>query len=103
MIANARMYAVTPEVERVWQALLANVADEAGVALRYEPYPAPLPLEDLWRRGDLGAVFMCGFPVATELARVTPIAAPIPRAPTAARHEIQYGQFKQLVGLRHLR
>jgi len=75
------MYAVTPEVESAWQALLANVADEAGVALRYEPYPAPLPLEDLWRRGDLGAVFMCGFPIATELAQVTPIAAPIPRAP----------------------
>ncbi|HWW33283.1 MAG TPA: PhnD/SsuA/transferrin family substrate-binding protein [Steroidobacteraceae bacterium] len=83
MIANARMYAVTPEVEGAWRALLAHVADDAGVPLRYEPYPAPLPLENLWRRGDLGAVFMCGFPIATELARVIPIAAPIPRAPWA--------------------
>jgi ABC-type phosphate/phosphonate transport system substrate-binding protein len=79
-IANARMYAVTPEVERAWQALLAQVADDAGVPLRYEPYPAPLPLENLWRRADLGAVFMCGFPIATELAQVIPLAAPIPRA-----------------------
>jgi len=83
LIANARMYAVTPEVEGAWRALLAHVADDAGVPLRYEPYPAPLPLENLWRRGDLGAVFMCGFPIATELARVIPIAAPIPRAPWA--------------------
>ena len=83
MIANARMYAVTPEVEGVWRAVLACVADDAGVPLRYEPYPAPLPLENLWRRADLGAVFMCGFPIATELARVIPIAAPIPRAPWA--------------------
>ena len=77
------MYAVTPEVEQAWRALLAQVADDAGVPLSYEPYPAPLPLESLWRRGDLGAVFMCGFPIATELAQVTPLAAPIPRAPWA--------------------
>jgi ABC-type phosphate/phosphonate transport system substrate-binding protein len=82
-IANARMYAVTPEVERAWRALLAQVADDAGVPLRYELYPAPLPLENLWRRADLGAVFMCGFPIATELAQVIPLAAPIPRAPWA--------------------
>lgn len=82
-IANARMYAVTPEVEALWRALLAQVADDADVALRYEPYPAPLPLENLWQRGDLGAVFMCGFPIVTELAQVIPLAAPIPRAPWA--------------------
>jgi ABC-type phosphate/phosphonate transport system substrate-binding protein len=82
-IANARMYSVTPEVEALWRALLAQVADDAGVVLRYEPYPAPMPLEDLWRRADLGAVFMCGFPIATELAQVIPLAAPIPRAPWA--------------------
>lgn len=83
MIANARMYAVTAEVEGAWRALLAQVADDAGVPLRYEAYPAPLPLETLWRRQDLGAVFMCGFPIATELAQVIPLAAPIPRAPWA--------------------
>jgi len=77
------MYAVTPGVEGAWQALLAHVADDAGVPLRYEPYPAPLPLENLWRRQDLGAVFMCGFPIATGLAQVIPLAAPIPRAPWA--------------------
>ncbi len=78
-IANARMYAVTPQVETAWRALLGHVARDAAVVLTYVPYPAPQPLEELWRREDLGAVFMCGFPVALELARVIPLAAPIPR------------------------
>lgn len=87
-IMNARMYAVTPEVETRWRALLENVTREAGVALRYLPYPAPQPLEALWTRDDLGAVFMCGFPVALKLAPVVPIAAPIPRADWAAHRAV---------------
>jgi ABC-type phosphate/phosphonate transport system substrate-binding protein len=79
-IANARMYAVTPAVEALWQELLRHVAEDAGVALNYLPYPAPQPLEHLWSRADLGAVFMCGFPLALRMAPVTPIAAPVPRA-----------------------
>jgi ABC-type phosphate/phosphonate transport system substrate-binding protein len=79
-IMNARMYAVTPEVEAGWRGLLEHVAAEAGVALAYLPYPAPQPLEALWTRPDLGCVFMCGYPIALGLAAVTPIAAPIPRA-----------------------
>jgi ABC-type phosphate/phosphonate transport system substrate-binding protein len=77
---NARMYAVTPEVEALWQALLGHVAREADVELNYFPYPAPQPLERLWARPDLGAVFMCGYPVALALAPVQPIAAPVPHA-----------------------
>ena len=79
MISNARMYAVTPEVEAAWRALLARIASEAQVSLEYVPYPAPQPLEALWARTDLGAVFMCGFPIALALAPVVPLAAPIPR------------------------
>ena len=82
-IINARMYAVTPEVERGWQALLEQVALEAGIGLSYLPYPAPQPLEPLWARADLGLVFMCGYPIAQQLAPVVPIAAPIPTAPWA--------------------
>ena len=77
------MYAVTPAVEAAWRELLARIAAEADVALDYFPYPAPQPLETLWRRPDLGAVFMCGYPVALGLAPVVPLAAPIPRAPWA--------------------
>jgi len=79
-IANARMYAVTPAVEALWRALLGHVAQDAGVTLDYVPYPAPQPLEALWARPDLGAVFMCGYPIALGLAPVVPLAAPIPAA-----------------------
>jgi ABC-type phosphate/phosphonate transport system substrate-binding protein len=77
---NARMYAVTPAVEAAWRALLGHITREAEVVLDYVPYPAPQPLEALWSRPDLGAVLMCGFPIALKLAPVVPIAAPIPRA-----------------------
>lgn len=77
---NARMYAVTPEVEAAWRELLGHITREAGVELSYHAYPAPQPLEGLWSRPDLGAVLMCGFPVALQLAPVIPIAAPIPSA-----------------------
>lgn len=83
-VANARMYSVTPEVESAWRELLRRVAEEAGVSLEYVPYPAPRPLEALWSRPDLGAVLMCGYPIAMQLAAVQPIAAPIPRASWAA-------------------
>lgn len=84
LIANARMYAVTPDIEFAWCTLLAHVTAEAGLSFAYRSYPAPQPMEALWRRADLGCVQMCGFPIATGLADVLPIAAPIPDAPWAA-------------------
>lgn len=81
---NARMYAVTPEVEAGWRTLLTHITAEAGVDLTYMPHPAPQPLEDLWLRRDLGCALMCGYPIALKLAPVIPIAAPIPRAEWAA-------------------
>ncbi len=80
LLINARMYAVTPDVERGWERLLGHVAKEADVELRYLAYPAPQPLERLWARRDLGMVFMCGYPIAQRLSPVVPIAAPIPSA-----------------------
>jgi len=79
-IMNARMYAAAPGVEDAWRRLMERVTKDAGVELKYVPYPAPEPLEELWRRPDLGCVFMCGYPIALRLAPVVPIAAPIPRA-----------------------
>jgi ABC-type phosphate/phosphonate transport system substrate-binding protein len=108
-IMNARMYAVTPAVESGWRELLGHVTREAGVALEYLPYAAPQPLEELWARPDLGAVFMCGFPIALELAAVEPIAAPIPAAAWAAgravyrtdlivRHDTPYRRLEDSFG-----
>ena len=79
-VANARMYAVAPEAEAAWRDLIGHVAAEAGIALDYVLYPAPRPLEALWRRPDLGCVQMCGYPIALCIADVVPIAAPIPHA-----------------------
>jgi len=78
MIANARMYAVTPQAEAAWRALLARVSERAGVALPYVGHPAPEPINALWARQDCGCVFMCGYPYAS--APVTPqlLAAPVP-------------------------
>lgn len=83
-VMNARMYAVTPEVEAGWRELLEHISADAGAALTYMPYPAPRPLEDLWSRTDLGCALMCGYPIALKLAPVIPIAAPIPRSDWAA-------------------
>lgn len=82
-VANARMYAVAPAAEAAWRELLGRIATEAGFAFDYLPYPAPQPLETLWSRPDLGAVFMCGYPIALRLADVVPLAAPVPDAPWA--------------------
>lgn len=87
-IANARMYSVTPEVEAAWSALLDRVLSMAEVPLRYEAYPAPLPMEVLWARPDLGCVLMCGYPIALRLAPVVPIASPIPSLDWAGGHPL---------------
>lgn len=92
-VMNARMYAVTPEVEATWEGLLGQVAREAGMHLRYLRYLAPQPLEQLWTRPDLGCAFMCGFPIATGLAAVTPIAAPIPTAEWARGRAVYRTDF----------
>lgn len=110
-VMNARMYAVTPAVEAAWRNLLERVTAEAGVSFGYLPYPAPQPLEKLWGRADLGAVFMCGYPMTLGLARVVPLAAPIPRASWAqgravyrsdliVRHEAPYRTLQDTFGAR---
>jgi len=84
-IANARMYAVSPEVEAAWRRCpRARRGRRAGLALEYEPYPAPQPLEALWARPDLERRADVRLPIALKLAPVVPIAAPIPRRGVAA-------------------
>ncbi len=78
LIANARMYSVAPAAASAWRALLARVAEDAGVALDIIDYPAPQPLDALWARGDLGCVQMCGYPFAMASPRPALIATPIP-------------------------
>ena len=72
------MYAVSPQVEAAWCALLQRIAEYAEIEFTYRPYPAPQPLEALWSDPDLGCALMCGFPIALGLAAVTPLASPVP-------------------------
>lgn len=78
--ANARMYALTPGADRAWARLFGWIARESEIALDVLAYPPPAPLDALWARTDLGAVFICGFPYAHRSDRPTLLAAPIPAA-----------------------
>lgn len=82
-VSNARMYAVSPAAEAEWEALIAHVTADAGASFDYLAYAAPQPLEELWRRPDLGCVQMCGYPIALGIAEVAPLASPVPAAPWA--------------------
>ena len=81
LVANARMYSVTPAVKAAWQTLLGWVAQASGVPLAYVDHAPPAPLEALWARPDLGAAFMCGFPFAAAVPRPQLLAAPVPAPP----------------------
>lgn len=78
LVANARMYAVNAAVAAAWTALFGRIAALAGVPLEVIPHAAPAPLEELWRRPDLGLAFICGFPFATGGFGLRPVAAPVP-------------------------
>ena len=92
MIANARMYAVTPAVAAHWRALFAWVGADAGVALETIEHSAPHPLHELWTRADLGCAFMCGYPWAawSEVSpRPIPLASIVP-SPSRYGHRSAY-------------
>jgi ABC-type phosphate/phosphonate transport system substrate-binding protein len=74
------MYAVNAQVEARWRELFAWIAETSSVSLEFIDDPPPALLDALWSRGDLGAVAMCGYPLATWEggSRPVPIAAPAP-------------------------
>src|SRR5712692_6969230 len=93
LIANTRMYAVTPAVRAAWRALFGWVGRRSGIALTYIEHPAPAPLEALWSRDDLAATFMCGFPFAAAAPRPLLVAAPIPSPPRYGRRPVYCTDF----------
>jgi ABC-type phosphate/phosphonate transport system substrate-binding protein len=80
LIANARMYSLTPLAAEAWRGLFAMVSESAGMPLKVVDHPHPKPLDALWSRPDLGLVFLCGYPFAKGDFAVRPIAAPVPSA-----------------------
>ena len=77
LVANARMYSVTPQAKAAWQALFAWIAETSGVPLVQLDHAPPAPLETLWERDDLGAAFMCGLPFALTSRQPSLVAAPV--------------------------
>jgi ABC-type phosphate/phosphonate transport system substrate-binding protein len=78
MIANARMYSVTPPVAALWRSLLEAILSDTGVAIEIVDHAPPAPISELWRRPDKAAVFMCGLPYSLATPTPEPVAAPVP-------------------------
>jgi ABC-type phosphate/phosphonate transport system substrate-binding protein len=78
LIACSRMYNVTPSAAAAWRRLFETVAGMAGVPLEVIDHPAPAPLDALWARPDMGAVFMCGWPFSKQRPSPRIVAVPVP-------------------------
>ena len=84
MIANARMYAVSAQASELWRALFSKVTAQAGLTVEVIEHAPPESIDDLWRRTDMAAVFMCGLPYSRANPKPTLIAAPVPSPPEFA-------------------
>ena len=100
MIANVRMYDVSPEVGFLWRTLLSSIIAKSGVRISWFDYPAPAPIEALWRRPDLGAVFMCGLPFSQRPAELVLLAAPVPEQPASGAEACYWSEFVVRAGSR---
>jgi ABC-type phosphate/phosphonate transport system substrate-binding protein len=79
MIANARMYSVTPQVALQWRHLLEAVIGRAGAStVEIVDHAPPAPISELWQRPDKAAVFMCGLPYSLATPSPRLVAAPVP-------------------------
>jgi ABC-type phosphate/phosphonate transport system substrate-binding protein len=78
MIANARMYSVSPEAAELWRALLRAVIERAALPISVIEHHEPAPIEELWARPDQAAVFMCGLPYSRARPRPVLVAAAVP-------------------------
>jgi ABC-type phosphate/phosphonate transport system substrate-binding protein len=93
LIANARMYSVSPSAAAAWRALLARVIEESGVAMDIIDHAYPATLNDLWARSDLGCALMCGWPFVREGSVKTLLAAPVPAAAWAGGQPVYRSDF----------
>ena len=77
-IANARMYAVTPDATAAWNDLFRWLIARTRIDLELFDYPPPQPLDEMWARPDMGCVFMCGWPFGRTQPPPYLLAAPVP-------------------------
>jgi ABC-type phosphate/phosphonate transport system substrate-binding protein len=78
MIANARMYSVTPPVAALWRSLLGAILKGADDSIEIVDHAPPAPISELWQRPDKAAVFMCGLPWSLATPQPGLVVAPIP-------------------------
>jgi ABC-type phosphate/phosphonate transport system substrate-binding protein len=78
MIANARMYSVTPSVAALWRSLLGAILAGTDGSIEIVDHAPPAPISELWGRPDKAAVFMCGLPYSLAAPQPAPVVAPIP-------------------------
>ena len=78
MLANARMYSVTPAAVEAWRAVIGWATREARVPVDFVEHGPPKLLSELWARDDLGCVQMCGLPASLRTPAPTVLAAPQP-------------------------
>jgi ABC-type phosphate/phosphonate transport system substrate-binding protein len=78
MIANARMYSVTPSVAALWRSLFGAILKDIGGSIEVVDHAPPAPISELWQRPDKAAVFMCGLPFSLAMPQPGPVVAPIP-------------------------
>ena len=92
-IASARMYSWSPSLTAAWHRLLAWVSTRAEVELAVLDASDPLPLDDIWRREDLGCVVMCGYPWALRRDPPHLLAVPIPSPPRYGGRPVYFTDF----------
>lgn len=93
LIANARMYSVAPGAIVAWKQLFEYISEDSGVELIVIDHAYPAPLNDLWRRDDLGCAFMCGWPWLRLGLGHSVVAAPVPAAHYAEGRPVYRTEF----------
>jgi ABC-type phosphate/phosphonate transport system substrate-binding protein len=87
------MYSVTPEAGDLWRALLSSIFAAAGLPVTLIDHAPPAPLEQLWGRPDMGAVFMCGLPLSRATPPPVVLVAPVPSPPEFAGQPRYWSEF----------
>jgi len=87
------MYSWSPALAAEWRRLLSSIVARAGVDAAVMDEHDPTPLDELWRRADLGCVFMCGYPWVLRTDRPRLLAAPVPSPPRYANRPVYVTDF----------
>lgn len=93
LIGSARLYEWSPGLGTAWGELLRWVSETAGVAYEVIPRDVPMGLEELWARGDMGCVAMCGYPWALAAEPPRLLAAPVPAPPRYGDRAVYVSDF----------